>query len=299
MPENVLHHYNNGNCQVTLYEDGTRIVETLDPSDDSIRLDLPLNVDIRVTNFCSFGAGSPVGCRFCHESAVRVGGTECDYIELSKILSELPDGVELAVGCNELSEGLERFIRGHTRFVINLTVNQGHIPRFAEKLRKLILDGCIRGLGISYRGFLSWKIPEDLLKHENTIFHVIAGIDKVEDVLHLKELGVRKLLILGEKDFGFNLGKVDLESESHKKWRANIFRVLKSFEVVAFDNLALEQLPIKKFVPPKLWDELYQGEHSLYVDAVHRVFKRSSRVAESQSWDSTTLTKFFKEFCYD
>ena len=43
--------YKNGNASVEILENGTRIVEY----EDSLNLDYPLNIDIRVSTQCSFG----------------------------------------------------------------------------------------------------------------------------------------------------------------------------------------------------------------------------------------------------
>ena len=43
--------YQNGNVDVTLHECGTRVIEY----EGELRLDQPLNIDIRVSNRCAFG----------------------------------------------------------------------------------------------------------------------------------------------------------------------------------------------------------------------------------------------------
>jgi len=286
--------YRNGNATVELHDDGTRVIETPDSSFD---FEYPLNLDIRVSTRCSYGRNPKTGkgiCDFCHESATT-DGRECDYEELKATLDELPKGIELAIGCNKLTDDLKDFIGwcGWRRFIVNLTVNQGHLIAFYEGLSVAIENDYVKGLGISYRSEMKWDIPEFFLNYENTVFHVIAGIDNFEDVLSLKDRGVKKLLILGEKDFGFNEGKVDLDSASHREWFWWVSKLFAEFDVVSFDNLALEQLKVRRFFGDDQWDKFNQGEYSFYINAVDKYLAPSSRSNDKTTWTNISLREYF------
>jgi len=290
----ILTKYRNGNATVELHEDGTRVITSPDPS---FNFDYPLNLDIRVSTRCMFGRNPKTRsgvCDFCHESATT-DGIECDYNELKETLNELPQGIELAIGCNDLTEGLEDFITwcGHRGFIANVTVNQGHIKRYYEGLDSLVTRGFIKGLGISYRSELKWDVPEYFLNYKNTVFHVIAGIDNFNDVLFLKEKGVKKILVLGEKDFGFNEGQVNLDSQCHMEWYWWIAKLFTEFEVVSFDNLALEQLKMRRFFTDEHWEKFNQGEHSFYINAVDKTFAPSSRSGDTITWKNLTIKEYF------
>jgi len=287
--------YRNGNATVELHNDGTRVITSPDPS---FEFEYPLNLDIRVSTRCLFGRNPKTGtgvCEFCHESATT-DGTECDYEELKATLDELPKGIELAIGCNDLTEGLEDFITwcGHRGFIVNLTVNQGHLMRYYEGLDSLITNGFIKGLGISYRSELKWNIPDHFLNYENTVFHVITGIDNFDDVMSLKDKGVKKILILGEKDFGFNEGKVDLDSAAHREWFWWVSKLFTEFDVVSFDNLSLEQLKVRRFFSDEQWDRFNQGEYSFYINAVDKTFAPSSRSKDIITWNNISIREYFK-----
>lgn len=211
--------YHNGNAIVEIHDDGTRVITTPDSSFD---FEFPLNLDIRISTKCSFGRNPKTGkgfCDFCHESSTT-DGVECDYQALMKKLEGLPKGIELAIGSNELTMALYNFISwcNEQEYIVNLTVNQGHIKRDYVNLWYLITFELIKGLGVSYRSSLPWDIPSSILNYPNTVFHIIPGIDTFDDILSLKDKGVKKILLLGEKDFGFNTGKVDLDSLVHMKW---------------------------------------------------------------------------------
>ena len=289
-----MYTYKNGNATVTIEKDGTRIIEF----EDELNLEYPLNIDIRVSTQCSFGQkadGSPGLCTFCHESA-KVNGQECDFENLKLILEGLPKGIELAIGCNLYTDGLHEFLKWckEQDYICNLTVNQGHINRDLNKLKEGIHLGLIKGLGISYRNRFKFNIPEDLLNYENMVLHVIAGIDSIEDIMTLADKGVKKILILGEKNFGFNEGKVDLQTYKHKHWRWYLRKLFDLFDVVSFDNLALEQLNPSRFLQEEDYNTFYQGEHSLYINAVEKYFSPSSRSNTKVSTDSCTVVEFFK-----
>jgi hypothetical protein len=289
--------YQNGNAIVEIHDDGTRVITT---PDSSFNFDYPLNIDIRVSTKCSFGRNPETGkgfCGFCHESSTT-DGVECDYKALMTKLEGLPKGIELAVGCNELTSDLYEFILWCSLhdYIVNLTINQGHIMRDYYALKHLVETGFIRGLGVSYRSSLNFIVPEFILEYPNTVFHVIVGIDDFNDVLSLKDKGVKKLLCLGEKSFGFNKGNVDLDSNKHRKWYWYVKQLFHEFDVVSFDNLALEQLNIRRFLTDEQWEEFNQGEKSLYVDAVHKIYKPSSRSIDSINWDILTIKEYFQKY---
>lgn len=287
--------YKNGNSEITLQSDGSRVISF----ENELKLDYPLNLDIRVSNKCSFGLNlknNKAFCNFCHESATTTGNN-CNYENLKEILKDLPKGIELAIGCNEFTTELYNFLSWcfDKEFICNLTINQGHIKRDNLNITTAINDGYIKGLGVSYRESLKWDIPQFILDYQNTVFHVIIGIDDFKDILNLHELGVKKILCLGEKNFGFNENKVDLNSNKHKQWYWYVRKLFDKFEIVSFDNLALEQLNIKRFLSKQDYKIFNQGEYSFYIDATKEIFKPSSRNKEYISWDKVNITNYFKQ----
>ena len=69
----------------------------------------------------------------------------------------------------------------------------------------------------------------------------------------------------------------------------------KAFDIISFDNLALEQLDIKSKLPDSMWQEFYQGEHSFYINAVDQYFAPSSRSnLLKKGFGETNLFDYFK-----
>jgi hypothetical protein len=290
----MLYNYKNGNAMVSIAHDGSRVVEY----EDTLQLDYPLNIDIRVSTKCSFGAkadGTPGFCSFCHEST-KQNGSECDYLTLRDKLYDLPKGIELAIGANTLTDNLFEFLwwAKCEGYICNLTINQGHLKRDLQLLNKAIEFDMIKGLGISYRGGLKWDVPQELLDYDNTVFHVIAGIDTYAEVEALADKGVKKILVLGEKDFGFNKGNVNLDSRNHKEWFWWVHKLFSRFKAVSFDNLALTQLRIQRFFTGENWAVFNQGEHSFYLNAVEGYYAPSSRSNEKTDWNKKNIFEYFK-----
>jgi hypothetical protein len=284
-----MYQYTNGNASITLESDGTRTIEF----DDVLDLEYPLNLDIRVQSICPLGY-NPITkkavCSFCHESATTDGG-ECDYDQLLEKLIGLPKGIEIAIGCNIFTDGFKYFLEQckEREYVCNVTVNQLSIHKYESELIDAIEDNLIKGLGVSYRSS-NFNIPQYFKDYENTVIHVIAGIDDIGDIM---KLDAKKILVLGEKDFGFNKGNVDLDSHSHRKWFWYIRKLFDIFDVVSFDNLALEQLKVKRFIPDDQYEIFYQGEHSFYINGVTGTYSRSSRSPDIVPWD-ISVQEYFK-----
>ena len=93
-----------------------------------------------------------------------------------------------------------------------------------------------------------------------------------------------------------------LLSNEHLKWKKYIKSVVRLFDLVSFDNLALQQLNVnndflKSFSELNLdWNNFYQGEHSMYINAVDEYFSPSSRSDMKIGFDKMSLIQFF-QFC--
>lgn len=299
--------YQNGNATISIDTDGTRIIEY--PSNEKLKLEYPLNIDIRLSNRCPLGFNPKTGkavCTFCHESA-RTDGVVGDIERLKNILdTQLPKdfAIELAVGVNEMLPEIADFFAWATQcgFIINATVNQLTVSsnrQSTQYVTQLIQDGNIKGLGLSFRNVETFtKVPKKIIGYGNTVVHVIAGIDDIEEVKKLVELGVKKVLVLGEKEFGFNVDTFHNAEriQNRKVWLWKIHELFKLFYVVSFDNLALEQLKVKRFfLDEKEWETTYQGEHSFYINAVDGYFAPSSRSYYKVGFDKATIQSFFQE----
>lgn len=285
--------YQNGNANIELLEDGTRIIQY----HKKIKLDYPLNIDIRTSNACPLGLNPKTGksvCKFCHESATT-DGKECNFSELKSILDNLPSGIELAIGGNTLTHNLTDFLMWckYKGYVCNLTVNHLQVNKFNDTLIYYIDKNLIKGLGISYRKGHELDFNPLFIKYKNTILHTIAGIDDVDDILSLP---FNKILVLGYKKFGFGEQFYSQQIEDNiKQWIWWAHKLIDNKKVVSFDNLALQQLNIIRFFTKEHWKEFNQGEHSLYINAVEKYFAPSSRSNLKTNWNNISITDYFKK----
>ena len=61
--------------------------------------------------------------------------------------------------------------------------------------------------------------------------------------------------------------------------------MLVHFEVVSFDNLAIEQLQVKRFLTNEEWESFYMGadsEFTFYIDMVDGTFGKNSLAPENE-----------------
>ena len=130
----------------------------------------------------------------------------------------------------------------------------------------------------------------------NSVIHVIAGILEIKDIQKLSNKNL-KLLILGYKNKGrgkkyFNKNiKLNIKILS---WY--ISHILNNFEVVALDNLALDQLKIKRIIPEKQWSKIYngdEGQYTFFIDLVNNKFAISSSEEELYDINNMDIDEMF------
>lgn len=305
--------YQNGNVKVQLFEDGTRIMEFDETK--PVVFDYPNSMDIKITNQCvgipsKYGMGDFKPCAFCHEKS-HFHGKHADINALIEVLDVLPGGQEMAVGGgNPLSHPdlplLLQFCQTKKIFP-SLTVNFHHLHGSnAVELKRYMEEKLIYGLGVSIpiEGIDKCSADEEyFLKYEHTVAHLIIGLHTPEIITQLRDrFGLRKFLLLGYKEFGRGLDYYKSYSEDIKnnivEWDRNIIKIVSYTNVISFDNLSIEQLDMENKIPPKYWEENYQGDdfsHTMYIDAIEQKFAPTSRSDERVSWSETTLLKFFRE----
>lgn len=128
-------------------------------------------------------------------------------------------------------------------------------------------------------------------QYPNAVIHVINGILKPSDVEALQNNNL-KMLILGYKQL--RRGS-DWYTEDHENiivrqmWlKENIGNIYDKFKVVSFDNLAIEQLNMRRFFADKEWEEFYMGDDgnfTYYIDMVERKFAKSSTAPMDKRYD--------------
>ena len=282
----ILYRYENGNHRVTLFSDGTKLKETIDPNDNHFTYNCPESFDLKITDYCD------AGCSYCHENSTKKG-EHADLKLLMPMLRSCLPGTEIAIGGGNALEHpfIQTFVQGLSDrgFVPSMTINQKHLQKYWYLIKRLKLNG----IGISLTDPNNKK---DLTLINalgpNVVIHTIAGVVKPSDYKVLKD---RKVLILGYKDIRRGHDNLVKNSEEIK---ANIEQLKKDLPMlskmcraISFDCLALKQLNPKEVLgmTDEEFANIYQGDDyemydengnltvgTMFIDAVNMQIARSS-----------------------
>ena len=262
--------YINGNYKVAIFNDGTKIRHT---DDNYWNARFPENIDLKITNMCD------MRCPYCHENST-INGKHGEIMNMAFVNTLMPF-TEIALGGGNIftHPDLIPFLKKLKALNIfaNITVNQYHFMANLELINKLIEEDLIKGLGVSLMNATDEFISE-ISKFENAVIHIINGVEMVSNLQKLYDKNL-KVLILGYKEFrrgkDYYSSVVELRKDMLKEELPNL---VNHFQVVSFDNLALEQLDVKTLLGEK-WEQFYMGDDgqfTMYIDAVTETFARSS-----------------------
>ena len=279
----LLGRYKNGNFVTTILSDGTKIRET---KDDEFIPAFAENMDIKLTNKCNGG------CAWCHEGS-SINGKHGDILN-EKFIDTLHPYQEIAIGGGDATShpDLIPFLQKlkEKKVIANMTVNQIHFEKKHELIKKLVDEKLIYGLGVSLVNPTKYFI-ELIKQYPNAVIHVINGVLKPSDIKALENNNL-KMLILGYKHLRrgneyFEEEQKDIEVK-HQWLYENLEDIIQKFKVVSFDNLAIEQLDVKRLLTQEEWDEFYMGDDgkvTYYVDMVDRKFAQSSTAPFNKRYD--------------
>lgn len=263
--------YRNGNYNVAIYNDGTKIRETFE---DEFVADFPECMDVKITNYCD------MNCPYCHENSTTEG-KHGDILNPSFINSLKPYTETAIGGGNPLSHpDLVEFLKKlkSKRIIANITVNQKHFMDNVLLLRMLAKEKLIYGLGVSYN-YYDEMFEENFACFDNAVLHVINGIVRHSDMRKLYGKGF-KILILGYKQFRKGSDYYCQSVDDRKQITYDkLPEYVQNFKVVSFDNLAIKQLQTKRLMSEEDWNEFYMGDDgqfTMYVDLVKQKFARNS-----------------------
>lgn len=265
--------YTNGNAHITLFEDGTRVMET---GDDDFCFEYPTNNDITITHKCS------QECKYCYLNCTQ-DGKHADILS-PKFFETLKPGSECAINLNDLDHPqLFPFLAKMRKknIFVNGTVNQSQFMKNFNMIKNFVDNKLLWGVGISLQKPTD-EFVDAVKQIPNAVIHVINGVLTADDIEALRDKGL-KLLILGYKNMGRGESWLE-ENEVVVKMRQEYLKgvlntLFNHFKVVSFDNLAIEQLEVKKLLTAEEWEEFYQGDEgssTFAIDLVDGRFGRNS-----------------------
>ena len=279
----LLGRYKNGNFVTTILSDGTKIRET---KDDEFIPGFAENMDVKICNYCD------MECKFCHEGSY-INGKHGDILN-EKFIDTLHPYQEIAIGGGDATShpDLIPFLQKlkEKKVIANMTVNQIHFEKKHELIKKLVDEKLIYGLGVSLVNPTKHFI-ELIKQYPNVVIHVINGVLKPSDIKALENNNL-KMLILGYKHLRrgneyFEEEQNDIETKQQWLYE-NLEDIIQKFKVVSFDNLAIEQLNVKRLLTQEEWNEFYMGDDgkvTYYVDMVERKFAQSSTAPFNKRYD--------------
>lgn len=261
--------YQNGNCSVIIQKDGTKIIDY----EHSPKPIFPMSIDLKITNKCD---GM---CSWCHENSTS-HGKHADVEFILKCLDGLPSGTEIAIGGGNPLEHpyLSEILSALTQrgLIVNMTVNSKHLLKSAiETIQRYRRKNWIHGLGVSWDW--NWEYRIKSISDPNTVTHFIVGIDIIESALSALKRG-HKCLILGFKKYGRGENVWEEVQYDIRIWKDRTKELLERGHV-AFDTLALEQLNIRSYLKPEIWEQMFMGkdgEFTMFLDAVDKTYAISS-----------------------
>lgn len=286
-----MYTYKNGNYTVTIFNDGTKIRQTMD---DEFIPSFAENCDIKITDKCS------QNCPFCYEGCTKNGnhGELFNY----KFIESLHPYTELALNGNDLDHpDLLKFLEflKKKKVFANITVNQTQFINNFDLIKQLSNDRLVYGVGVSLQ-----KANDELITKiseiPNTVLHTINGILTENDINELANHDL-KILILGYKELQRGIHYKSSHSDNinaNKQYLYNNLQdILTKFKVVSFDNLAIEQLNVKRVVNKEDWEEFYMGDDgnfTFYIDMVKGEFSKNSIAKDRYKIGDKTIDEMFK-----
>lgn len=249
---------------------------------DNLTPDHAESIDITISKYCE------MGCQFCYAGCSK-NGKHADIMSPS-FIDNLPPYTELALNGNEpLHPDLVPLIEKckKLKLVPSITVNQTTFMKNIDLLKKLSDDKMIYGLGVSLTN-ASDSFIKAVQQFPNAVIHVVNGIVNTGQLYVLSNKGL-KILILGYKTVGRGVeyyGHNALRVEVNKCSLYNNLEDIVNenwFDVVSFDNLALEQLKVKRLMSEDEYQRFYcgdDGQYTFYADMVDKKFYKNSLMAD-------------------
>ena len=286
-----MYTYKNGNYIVSIFNDGTKIRQTMD---DEFIPSFAENCDIKITDKCF------QNCPFCYEGCTKTGkhGKLFEY----KFIESLHPYTELALNGNDLDHpDLIKFLEflKKKKVFANITVNQTQFINNFDLIKKLSNDKLIYGVGVSLQKANNELITK-MSEISNTVLHTINGILTENDINELANHNL-KILILGYKELqrgiNYKSNHIDNINTNKQYLYDNLQDILTKFKVVSFDNLAIEQLNVKRVVDEKDWDEFYMGDDggfTFYIDMVKGEFSKNSIAKDRYPIGDKTVDEMFQ-----
>lgn len=209
---------------------------------------------------------------------------------------------ELALNGNDLDHpDIEKFLEflKEKKVFANITVNQNQFFANYDRIKDWQEKKMVYGIGVSLQNATD-ELIEKMNSIPNTVLHTIVGILSEDDIMKLKDHNI-KILLLGYKQLQRGVNYLNSHNDEVNKNKQYVYDTLSDitnwFKVVSFDNLAIEQLDVKRIVPENEWEEFYMGDdggYTFYIDMVKGEFSKNSIAQDRYPIGEKTIDEMFQ-----
>lgn len=209
---------------------------------------------------------------------------------------------ELALNGNDLDHpDIEKFLEflKEKKVFANITVNQNQFFANYDRIKDWQEKKMVYGIGVSLQNATE-ELIEKMNSIPNTVLHTIVGILSEDDIMKLKDHNI-KILLLGYKQLQRGVNYLNSHNDEVNKNKQYVYDNLSDitnwFKVVSFDNLAIEQLDVKRIVPENEWEEFYMGDdggYTFYIDMVKGEFSKNSIAQDRYPIGEKTIDEMFQ-----
>ena len=209
---------------------------------------------------------------------------------------------ELALNGNDLDHpDIEKFLEflREKKVFANITVNQNQFFANYDRIKDWQEKKMVYGIGVSLQNATD-ELIEKMNSIPNTVLHTIVGILSEDDIMKLKDHNI-KILLLGYKQLQRGVNYLNSHNDEVNKNKQYVYDNLSDitnwFKVVSFDNLAIEQLDVKRIVPENEWEEFYMGDdggYTFYIDMVKGEFSKNSIAQDRYPIGEKTIDEMFQ-----
>ena len=272
--------YTNGNGRILINsKTGTRVIWT--EGNEEFCPDFPISMDLNCSNKCD------IGCPYCYQGCTP-DGKHADLMS-AKFIDTIPPHVEVALQIPLDHPQLMPFLKKlkERKLIPSITFNQITFEKNTDVIKSLLDEKLIYGVGISLVSSTD-EFIEKVKQFPTAVIHVINGVFNKEDCEKLSGHNL-KLLILGYKNKGRGVSYKNnfygVIKDAMRWLYEDIIKISDGFKVISFDNLAIEQLDMKRYFTDAEWEQFYQGDEgslSMYVDLVDKTFGVSSLIPKTE-----------------
>lgn len=268
--------YKNGNYNVTILNDGTKIRVT---DENDFIPSRPETLDINISNYCENN------CEYCYLDATTKG----KHGNLNhNFLNTIPEFTEVAINYAK-HPGLFEFLKRMKKqnVIVNITINEIDLIKDWKDILYYQQNELVYGIGVSVcikDENTKWIVQN----FDNVVAHTIFGITTLEDYYWISE-SFDKVLVLGYKRKGRGRNIIP----------GNVFgieEIYDLFKIVSFDNLGIEQTNIKDKVSEQEWEQSFMGEEgtaSFFIDTVEEKFYKSSLEEDGEDINNLSVIEIF------